>query len=331
MDDKALQAQLRQDPRVLALVEQRGRTGIITSDELQALGYDVPSSYQFRALNPRSGQTGPEAYGLTDNSINGVEWLPVVAGSALLGAGAAGVAGAGPLASASGSTGAASTGAVSAGAGGAAAATTGAAAAAAPSLAGTLLKYGIQYGLPVAGGLIGAKMQASANTDAARLEYDYNNRALDAALEEQTYRRGFDEDERDYQRTLDTYTQQRDVESTNAARRNYGNFVQTLEPYRASGQAANQFASRLLGQDVPAYTGGTYYDLAREAQTPVSLPAAAQGDALPSGLTTPRTSEPVSTTQPVSAGVRMQAPTGEVQTVAPDQVAYYERLGARRI
>ena len=86
-DKNTLTQQLRRDPRVMQLVQQRGRAGIITGAELKRLGYDVPDSWQFRALNPRSGKTGPDAYGVTDNGINGLEVLPVVAGTAMLGYG----------------------------------------------------------------------------------------------------------------------------------------------------------------------------------------------------------------------------------------------------
>lgn len=62
------------------------------------------------------------------------------------------------------------------------------------------------------------------------------------------------------------------VDNTNHQRRTYGDFVQTLEPYRAAGTSANEVLARLVGITVPKYTGGTYYDLARNASVPVDVP-----------------------------------------------------------
>lgn len=250
----------------------------------------------------------------------------------------AGVAGFGPLAGAMG--GGAGAGGVAGsvagidstiagmGAGGWATGTT--MAATAPSLASTLLRYGFEYGLPTVGGLINSRNQSNANRDAAQIEADYNNRALDAALEEQKYRRGVDEENQRYTRGFNEeargYDRAKYAESTNHGRRNYGNFVETLEPYRASGTAATQYASRLLGLNVPEYSGGTYYDLARDARTPVSIGGGQTPDAA--------ARQPVSTTMPVGGGggqmVRLRAPNGEEQDVLANQVWYYEQRGATR-
>lgn len=272
------------------------------------------------------------------------------AGLAALPAAASGAAGAGAAGTAAGAT--AGTGAT-------------VAATAAPSLAGTLLKYGLQYGLPVAGGLISSKVAANANTDAARLEADYNNRALDAALEEQAYQRRQGEDERAYQRRIDEYERSKGNESTgydrskyneatNYSRRNYGDFVETLEPYRSAGANANQYASRLLGLPAPNDSGATYLDLARDARTPVNLPtnvnlptgapnvsfpSGGEGGPLPPGFVGPG-GAPTSSGMPVggqSRLVTMQAPPGpngepgQVKQVPFDQQAHYESLGARRV
>jgi hypothetical protein len=217
-----------------------------------------------------------------------------------------------------------------------------AAGAATMGLGRTALKYGAQYGLPVVGDLINGRRQSNATRDAARMEQEYLDKALAQAKEEQLYRRGFDEDGRQYARRIDEYERSKYEESTgydrgkygdatgydrekynegegykraqynegtNYNRRNYGNFAETLEPYRAGGQAANQFASRLMGQNVPEYTGGTYYDVARDARTPVNLPTdvnlrtnvnvptGAPGLSFPGS--TGGAGEPVSTTMPV--------------------------------
>lgn len=371
----ATTAQIRSDPRIQDVV-QKNRTGRILAKDLQALGFDVPDGYSF-SFGGRAG------YGtLMDDKRGLAEKLaPVIALG--LGAAAGGLA----LAPATGpaltstaaapSIGGVSTGGLFAPAGGlvgtsaatgATAAVTGApiVAAATPSLASTLLRYGLQYGTPVVGGLISSRVAANANTDAARLENQYNNRALDAAIEEQTYQRRQGEDERAYQRRIDAYERDKysegtgydrskyaegegykrasDQEATNYGRRNYGNFVETLEPYRATGVAANQYAARLMGQKPAPYTGGTYYDLARDARTPVNLPTNVN---LPTGapnLNFPSTGEsgaaqsgvgsggaPTSGTMPVGGSpqlVTMRAPDGTVKQVPANQREHYESLGA---
>lgn len=62
------------------------------------------------------------------------------------------------------------------------------------------------------------------------------------------------------------------LDNTNQQRRAYGDFVQTLEPYRSAGVSANNVLASLLGIKVPKYTGGNYYDLAANASTPVNIP-----------------------------------------------------------
>lgn len=189
---------------------------------------------------------------------------------------------------------------------------------------GTLARYGLQYGLPIAGALIGGRMQANADRDAINAQMEYMNRALEQAREEQQYQRTFNEEARGYDRA-------RYADSENASRRNYGNYVQTLEPFRAAGTQANQYAARLLGHSVPDYSGGSYYDLAREASRPVDL---AGNSASPSSATPAPTSAPVAQTRPepmpASGGgsVRMRAPTGQIKVVDGSQVAYYQSLGA---
>lgn len=109
-----------------------------------------------------------------------------------------GAAGFGPLAgllssgggAATGGTAAAATAAGTTAAGGAGTAATMAGVAAAPSLARTALGYGLNYGVPIAANLIGARMASNADRDAAAIQNQYLNRALDAEIEDRNYNRG---------------------------------------------------------------------------------------------------------------------------------------------
>ena len=286
--------------------------------------------------------------------------------------------------------------------------------AAAGSLGGTLLRYGLQYGVPVAGSLIAGKMAANAERDSNAALMGYYDKALDAEKEERDYRRGFDEENRDYTRSFneegrrygrysDSYKRDSDEEILRYARtkdeyarlsdeeilgygraadeygrlsdeekllygraedirdknygyQQYGNFVETLEPFRASGAAATSRMSGLLGGPTPADTG-SYLNLANTARAAVrEVPSVPDrptwnytadrptwnytadrptwnypdGDGMGTDPQSP--APPVSTTQPVDGGgqVLMRAPDGTTQAVSPDQVAYYEQRGAVR-
>lgn len=75
----------------------------------------------------------------------------------------------------------------------------------------------LAYGSPAVTGLIGAKMQGNAERDAARLQNEYLNRALDVEKENEQYRRGQRAD-----------------------------YLGRLKPYNDAGQSAVQRASALL-------------------------------------------------------------------------------------
>lgn len=105
---------------------------------------------------------------------------------------------------------------VSAGVAGASGAAAGGAGMAIPGLDDILLKYGV----PLAGNLIGTKMQVDANGDAAKLQNDFNLKALAAAQEEQQYQRGIAAEQQTYNRGQ------------------FGNYLTALQPYRAAGTSA---------------------------------------------------------------------------------------------
>lgn len=95
--------------------------------------------------------------------------------------------------------------------------------------AGGLTAQGlIRYGVPTAGNIVGNVLQARAEGKAADVNADYLNRALEAAKEEQQYRRTFDEEARGYNRG------QR------------ADYLGRLQPYGDAGTAATGRASALL-------------------------------------------------------------------------------------
>jgi len=121
---------LRADRRVVTMLIERTNgsiAGTLRSDDLQALGYDVPDGYVLRAWPfehrqgrdgfmqwATTGEGGPQPI-LFNNRFDKVDWLIVGAGATVLGLGVAGFAGVGPLA---GSSGAAAAGGTAAAAGG---------------------------------------------------------------------------------------------------------------------------------------------------------------------------------------------------------------------
>ena len=291
-------------------------------------------------------------------------------------------------------------------------------------LGSTLLKYGLQYGLPTVVNALGARSQANAQRDSDRTMAGYYDKALAAEEEERKYRRGFDEDERDYgrrtseedrrygrysdsfnrdsdeeilryARTKDEYSRLSDEEilgygrardeysrlsdeeklaygraddirDKNYGYQQYGNFVETLEPYRMGGAAATSRMSQLLGGPATPDTG-SYLNLAKTARDSVravpNVPdrptwnydgkrpewnytanrptwnytpgetgvGSGTGQAQAATVTD---GAPTSTTMPVGGApsvVVMRAPDGEEQEVPADQASYYESRGAVRV
>lgn len=214
-------------------------------------------------------------------------------------------------------------------------------------LGGTLLRYGLQYGVPVAGSLIAGKMAANAERDSNAALMGYYDRALDDAREERTYNRGWDEEGRRYDRYKDTfgtlsdeeklaYDRSQSIRDKNYGYQQYGNFVETLEPFRASGAAATSRMSGLIGGPTPAPTG-SYGTLAQQARSSVQpLPPVPERPTWSYGATaeSPGPGAPVNTTQPVGGGsgvVVMESPDGERRSVSAEMAASLARLGARRI
>lgn len=265
---------------------------------------------------------------------------------------------------------------------------------AAGSLGGTLLKYGLQYGLPAAVNLIGGKMNANAQRESKAVMADYYNKALEAEQEEQRYRRGFDENERDYTRAFNeegrsygryadsygredseerlgygratdaygrasdeerlAYDRSQAIRDKNYGYQQYGNFVETLEPYRAGGSAAASRMSQLMGGPATADTG-SYLNLANTARASVQAvpnvpnrPTWSYTANRPTWNYTPNEprpvgsgqtpsaagNAPVNTAMPVNGGgsglIPMRTPGGQVFEVDPAEVATYEQRGAMR-
>ena len=253
----------------------------------------------------------------------------------------------------------------------------------------TLLKYGLNYGIPAAVNYFGTRAQVNAERDSNRALMDYYDKALDAEQEERDYRRRFDEDERTYGREFgeegrrygrysDQYGRDSDEEKLRYGRygdeygrlsdeeklaygraegirdknygyQQYGNFVETLEPFRAGGSAAASRMSKLMGGPATPDTG-SYLNLARTARENVRpVPTVPDRptwnytanrptwnyDGQPSpNVRNDTNQQPVSTTMPVSGGpqlIRVQAPDGETRLVTADMAAMYERLGAVRV
>lgn len=144
-------------------------------------------AYGLNALLPAASEAGT-ATGVTTGLTTGATYAaPVSTSAALSGAAVSGASGA------------------TAGAG-----------MAIPGLADILLKYGV----PIVGNLLGTKMQVDASGDAAKLQNDYNLKALAAAQEEQQYNRGVASEALAYNRGQ------------------YGNYLTALQPYRQAGTTA---------------------------------------------------------------------------------------------
>lgn len=369
-------------------VKLDGRQREAFKAELQKAGMVFPKGME---IDP-AGNINQDQ-GMSKLWANPVFRWSVIGGAALATMGAAGF---GPLAGAlGGAGGGAGTAASVAGAAGAAGGTGAgiggaAATAAGVGLTGQLVNYGLQYGLPTVGGLISAKMGSDATRDAAGLQNDYYNRALDAATEEQQYRRRFDEDTRDYGRRTseeqqqygraqDTYGREgaeeslgygrandtynrlseeeklaygrsQDIEARNYGRQQYGNFVETLEPYRRAGTTATEHLSKLLGRPMDNSTPGSYLNLANTARQQGNTPLPSvpnrptfdyQGQRptwnyeQPTSVWSGRTPA-AATSQPPTSGtpgqmVMIKSPDGEQRQVSAEEAEHYISRGARRV
>jgi hypothetical protein len=105
---QALNARLRSDPRVLAALKAKpvGFGARLTSQELAALGYQVPPNFTFMGNpTPRNGRTD---YAQTGALLEDQKWIsaiPIAGGATMAGLGALGAAGAGPFAGGSAAAG----------------------------------------------------------------------------------------------------------------------------------------------------------------------------------------------------------------------------------
>lgn len=184
------------------------------------------------------------------------------------------------------------------GAGAGAGAGTAAAASAAPAAvaaahAGSWLAPVLGTVVPAAAGVVGSVIASRANSAAARTEAEFNQRALDAAVEEQKYQRGFSEEARDYNRTR------------------FNDYARGLDVYRTAGADA-------LGRETGALANSRYQpqlgpqlgpqapsDVPRSAEVPVQAPAAQ------------------------SAMITVISPTGEQQQRPARERAHWEEVARR--
>jgi hypothetical protein len=226
-----------------------------------------------------------------------------LAGAALAVPAAAGTAG--------GATGA--TGAVGAGVtGGTAAGTTAAGAAGGAAATSTVAKYltpALQYGLPIAGSLIGAGITSSGLERAAEIQAQSFKDALE-------------------------YEKQRDEYLKGLESQRYGELNARLQPYIATGQTASDRMASLLGLN-PSGHGYTPPQPA-QVQNAGVLPTTQPGGApimrtptLPDRRTmpaeTPTTLQPPA---PTPQMVTMRAPDGSTRNIPVNQVARFQSLGA---
>jgi hypothetical protein len=152
----------------------------------------------------------------------------------------------------------------------------------------------------VAGNLIGAGIQSSANTKAAEIAAQTAREALA------------------YEKQRDAYAQQLEASR-------YGDLTGRLAPYISTGQNASARMAAILGLPAPdpATTGPV-------APTPMgSTPNAAPTYQTHPGLDTSQ--PPVGTAIPRPGGVLMRAPDGTLKQVPPDQVPHYQSRGAQLV
>ncbi len=224
------------------------------------------------------GAAATGAGGALASTTLGAGYIPAIAG----GAGTSGL-----------TAGAIGGGAAAAG-GGAAANVAGAGAGAGGSWVRTALKDV----LPVAGGLYGQHQQRKADAEAARIETEFLEKALE------------------YEKSTDRYEREREANR-------YGELQTRLAPYLATGSGSNSRMAELMG--LPAPPGYTPPAPAPPAPTfSEGTPDVAQSRA-PQAM--PRPEVPRGT----SPTVRVQAPTGAIQDVPADQEEYWISKGAKRV
>jgi len=160
----------------------------------------------------------------------------------------------------------------------------------------------ISQGVGIAGNIYATKKQADAAEEAARLQNEQYDKALEAAKEEQTYNRAQTEEQKAY------------------SRNQYADYLSRLNPYAQTGAASNDRLAAFMGQPskpVPRADGG------------YSQPSMTGGPE-------PLIKHPIFTagpTGPTSAPqvqlVKLAAPDGSVKDVPANEVPHWVQLGAK--
>lgn len=152
----------------------------------------------------------------------------------------------------------------------------------------------------IIGGVVsthGTNVQQSQNDAALRAQIDYNNRALQAAQEQQAWERNFQQqqfglsqNQFDYQKQLNDRLIGNQLERQNYQRGQYSQYLNRLSPYSTAPQESLGTLNTLLRPNAIGLGGGGG-----------------------------------------GATVQMRAPDGTVAAVSPDQVDHYTSLGATRV
>lgn len=188
---------------------------------------------------------GPIAVGAA-GGIGAALMAPAAAGSAGAAAGASG---------SSGVTSGAYSGLAPFGGAGAASAAGGGVSTVAPSIAAgrgvaSWLSPVLQYGVPIAGQLVGSVIQSRANSAANQTQADLTREALEDARKQREYEQQRDAEQREYDRRQQAEAIARSQEDQTYRRNQYSAYVGTLEPYRSAGTTSVTTLSDLLGRSV---------------------------------------------------------------------------------
>ena len=221
----------------------------------------------------------------------------------------AGTTGSTAAVGATAATGAATTAATGAGA---AAAVPGAAAGAAGAAAPSVLKSApswlspvLNYGVPLAGQLIGTTIASNANTEAAKIAAESVEKALAFEKEKYAYEQG-----------------------------QYGSYLGRLQPFIGTGTSANAREAELLGLPSSSVSGPSSVGPPQrgpgETTMPASEPNAPFIDRLSGAATTPTgpVNRPASNQQRM---VMMQAPDGSTKQVPASEREHWLRAGAKEV
>lgn len=211
------------DPRLKSWAQQQGTTITPGPNGAQVTDESRPGGGLMHGAGRWNPQTGQWDQPLNKALIGGIVAGGALAAPAIAGAltGGAGAAGAG----AAGSAGAA--GAVGAGGAGVA------------SSLGWLTPV-LNYGVPLAGNIVGNVMQGRAQDRASADQMRMFDEAMRVAQEERDYNRRIADEQRTYDRTR--YGEERDY-----ARGQYNQYLSRLEPFRTGGMASLPRLEALLG------------------------------------------------------------------------------------